>query len=120
VWLADTPALRAQGLMGVTDPGLGGASAMVFAFPADTTSGFWMKDTLLPLSVVWYAADGAYVSAADMDPCPEGVDPCPVTSAGAGYRYAVEVAQGSSERLGTVAGSTIALGATCSPAAVET
>lgn len=113
VWLADTAALRAQGLMDVTDPGLGGASAMVFAFPADTTAGFWMKDTLLPLSIAWFAVDGSFVSAADMDPCPAGVEPCPSTSPGARYRYAIEVAQGGLQSLGLVAGSSVALGSSC-------
>jgi uncharacterized membrane protein (UPF0127 family) len=115
VWLADTPALRNQGLMAVTDPELGGASAMVFAFPGDTTSGFWMKDTLLPLSIAWYAADGSLVSTADMDPCPEGVTNCPVSSAAGSYRYAVEVPQGALDRLGLVEGSTVSLGPSCTP-----
>ncbi len=115
VWLADTPQLRNQGLMAVTDPELGGAAAMVFAFANDTTSGFWMKDTLLPLSIAWYAADGSLVSTADMDPCPEGVTDCPVSSAAGRYRYAVEVPQGALDGLGLVEGSTIALGSPCTP-----
>jgi len=117
VWLADTPALRAQGLMAVTDPELGGAPAMVFTFPGDATSGFWMKDTLLPLSIAWYAADGTLVSAADMDPCPSDGGTCPITTAAGPYRYAVEVAQGDLGRLGLVEGSTISLGPSCSPQA---
>jgi len=113
VWLAETPAQRQKGLMGVTDAELGGRSAMVFRFPDDTTSSFWMKDTLLPLSVAWYAADGTLVSTADMDPCPAGTLDCPVFEPGGQYRDAIEVAQGGLDRLGLVEGSTISLGAGC-------
>jgi uncharacterized membrane protein (UPF0127 family) len=114
VWLADTPALRQQGLMGVTDPTLGGAGAMVFAFEDDTAGSFWMKDTLLPLSIAWYGADGAFVSSADMQPCPDDVDDCPTYGPGGRYRYAVEVALGGLGDLGLGEGSTIALGSSCS------
>jgi hypothetical protein len=115
VWLADTAELRQQGLMAVTDPDLGGAEAMVFAFPGDTTAAFWMKDTLLPLSIAWFRADGSFVSGADMDPCPAGVEECPMTGAGGRYRYAVEVGRGGLDRLGLVDGSSISLGPPCSP-----
>jgi uncharacterized protein len=115
MWLADTPARREQGLMGVTDPGLGGAPGMVFAFPGDTSAGFWMKDTLMPLSIAWYPADGPLVSTADMDPCPAGTASCPVFSAADRYRYAVETPQGVLDALGLVEGSSLALGAACTP-----
>jgi uncharacterized membrane protein (UPF0127 family) len=88
---------------------------MVFLFPADTSSGFWMKDTRLPLSIAWYAVDGSLVSTADMDPCPEGVTDCPITTAAGRYRFAVEVPQGGLGRLGLVEGSTISLSSTCTP-----
>jgi uncharacterized membrane protein (UPF0127 family) len=116
VWLADTAALRQKGLMGVTDPTLGGADAMVFAFTGDTSGAFWMKDTLLPLSIAWYEVDGTFVATADMQPCPEGVEDCPTYGPGAPYRYAVEVPLGGLDDLGLVEGSTIALGPACEPA----
>ena len=56
LWLADTADLRRRGLMGVTD--LGEADGMVFRYPSPTSTGFWMKDTLLPLSVAFYSAGG--------------------------------------------------------------
>lgn len=115
MWLADTAELRARGLMGVTDPGLGGPTGMVFAFPGDTTGGFWMKDTVMPLSIAWYPVEGPRVSAADMVPCPAGTESCPVFAAGGSYRYAVEVAQGMLTGLGLVEGSSIALGDACQP-----
>ena len=54
VWpviIADTPAARQRGLMGVSDfAALGGYAAMVFIFDADTDGAFWMRDTPLPLA----------------------------------------------------------------------
>jgi len=39
--------------MGVTDPSLDGIAGMLFVFDDDTTTGFWMKDTLIPLSIAF-------------------------------------------------------------------
>ena len=51
---------------------LGGADGMLFRFGAEQTASFWMKDTVLPLSIAFFADDGAFVSATDMEPCPPG------------------------------------------------
>ncbi len=110
VLVADTQALRTRGLMDVTDPGLGGHDAMVFVFAADTANAFWMKDTLLPLSIAWFGADGSFVDRADMPPCAPGTD-CPTYASSGPYRYAVEVPLGGLEGLGLVEGSTVALAA---------
>jgi uncharacterized membrane protein (UPF0127 family) len=110
VWLADTPTLRSRGLMGVTATDLGGAPAMVFRFDDDTTAGFWMRSTLLPLSVAWYSSDGALVSSTDMAPCPVGETDCPVYDPAGAYRVAIEVPQGGLGAVGLVAGSMIELG----------
>jgi hypothetical protein len=53
VWLADTVELRDLGLMGITDPDMGGPGAMVFRFDRDSSLPFWMKDTILPLSIAY-------------------------------------------------------------------
>ena len=100
--------------MGVTDPELGGRAGMVFSFPSDTRAAFWMKDTLLPLSIAWFNADGGFVSSADMQPCPAGTRTCPTYSAVGRYRTAIEVPLGGLEPLGLVAGSRIVLGEACS------
>ncbi len=48
--------------------GLGGRSVipdnygMLFVFPQDGTYGFWMKDMLVPIDMVWVAVDGTIVS----------------------------------------------------------
>ncbi|HEY6533185.1 MAG TPA: DUF192 domain-containing protein [Acidimicrobiales bacterium] len=120
LWLADTSALRAQGLMGVTDPELGGAAGMVFSFPEDASGAFWMRNTLLQLSIAWYDGQGRFVSDADMDPCPADTvdEACPRFAADGPYRYAIETPKGGLADLGLVEGSTIELGSPCTVAEV--
>jgi uncharacterized membrane protein (UPF0127 family) len=56
VQVARTEAERERGLMGrrVIPPHTG----MLFVFPADEPVTFWMKDTLVPLDMIFVAADG--------------------------------------------------------------
>jgi uncharacterized membrane protein (UPF0127 family) len=90
VAIADTPALRSRGLMGVTD--LGGLDGMLFVFEESTVGGFWMKDTLVALDIAFFDADGVFVDVFPMEPCTE--DPCPVYHPQGPYRYAVETPVG--------------------------
>ena len=113
LWLADDPGLRARGLMFVTDPDLGGAPGILFRYPEDTSGDFWMRDTLLPLSIAWYDGAGSLVSSTDMVPCPDEGTDCPHYPSAGPYRYAIEVPQGELDDLGLVDGSTIALGGHC-------
>jgi uncharacterized membrane protein (UPF0127 family) len=113
VWLADTVELRDLGLMGITDPDMGGPGAMVFRFDRDSSLPFWMKDTILPLSIAWVDAGGSVVRTADMPVCPPDVANCPTYSAGNPYRLAVEMAQGRLSDWGLAAGSSVELGSAC-------
>jgi uncharacterized membrane protein (UPF0127 family) len=117
VLVADTEALREQGLMGVTDENLSGYDGMIFVFQADSSGGFWMKNTLIPLSIAFADVAGAVVGTADMVPCPAGTKDCPTTKPGSPYRYAVEVPSGALEEVGLTSGSNLdpTLGAECTP-----
>ena len=53
-----------------------------------------MKDTVLPLSIAFFAGDGAFVSATDMEPCPPTAESCPLYQADGPYTDAIEVVQG--------------------------
>jgi uncharacterized membrane protein (UPF0127 family) len=90
VAVAETPTQRSQGLMGVTD--LGGLDGMLFVFQVDSDGGFWMKNTLIPLDIVFFTADGGFVDSLTMAPCTE--DPCPVYRPSGAYRYALEAPPG--------------------------
>jgi len=114
VWLAESGEQRERGLMNVTS--LGGADGMLFRFGVDQNTSFWMKDTLLPLSIAFVAADGAFVSAADMEPCAPDVVACPVYGADGLYADALEVPQGQLASLGIGPGARLAVtGTACAP-----
>lgn len=101
-----------QGLMNVTD--LKGYKGMVFRFSFDSQSGFYMKDTPMPLSIAWFDASGKFVSSADMPPCPPGgTTPCPQYYAKGNYRYALEVPLGQLPALGIGPGTTLELVGPC-------
>ncbi|MGI9643400.1 MAG: DUF192 domain-containing protein [Acidimicrobiia bacterium] len=91
--IADSPGLRAQGLMGVTD--LGDLDGMLFYWRHEANGGFWMKDTLIPLDIVWFNEDGSYAGRASMVPCTE--DPCPTYSpeGDPDFRFAIEARPGA-------------------------
>jgi uncharacterized membrane protein (UPF0127 family) len=90
VAVADTPETRRRGLMNVTD--LGALDGMLFVWQADSTSGFFMKDTLIPLDIGFFSAGGAVVDRLTMVPCTD--DPCQTYRAAGAYRYALETAAG--------------------------
>ena len=108
--LAATQEQRNRGLMEVTD--LAGYAGMVFLWPEDSNSSFYMRNTPTPLSIGWFDAEGEFVSGADMDPCGD-VEGCPLYSATGPYRFAVEVPQGELDRLGVGEGSRLRLGGPC-------
>jgi hypothetical protein len=89
--VAADPAARARGLMDRRQVPEG--TGMVFLYPADVREAFWMKNTLVPLSIAFVAADGRVVSVAEMRPCQ--ADPCPTYPPAGPYRYAVELAAGA-------------------------
>lgn len=105
VHVAAEPEARRQGLMG--REALPDEAGMLFVFPEDTDSGFWMKDTLIPLSIAFVDAAGTVVATEDMDPC--DAEPCPTYEPGATYRYALEVNQGLFDELGVGPGASVTL-----------
>jgi len=110
---AATSQQQAKGLMGRKD--LAGYDAMVFSFPTDTNAKFFMKNTLIPLTVAFFDSGGRFIGAVDMPPCPARVRNCPQYGPPPGflYRTALEVQQGGLSRLGVGAGSTITAGGGC-------
>jgi uncharacterized protein len=107
--LAETATQVQRGLMGQGD--LAGYDGMVFRFTADQTTGFYMKDVPIALTVAWFDADGRFVSSADMTTCPD--QNCPTYSPAGPYRFALEVLAGGLERLGVGPGSSLEVGGAC-------
>lgn len=111
--LADSVVLQAKGLMEQSD--LAGYVGMIFKFETESSGTFFMRNTRIPLSIAFFDSDGAFVSSADMEPCPDEIIDCPVYGADRPYRYAFEVPKGELAALGASAGSTLALtGSGCS------
>ena len=101
--LANTPAQRGRGLMHRTRVPRDG---MLFVFPETTTGGFWMKNTLVPLTIVFYDSAGTRVRKLSMTPCRK--DPCPIYDPGRRYRFALEL-RASDARQGLMIGPRAAL-----------
>lgn len=68
IWVevAKTPNERAKGLMGRKH--LGQHDGMFFMFERERYHSFWMKDTLIPLSIAFIDKDGRIVGITDMKP----------------------------------------------------
>jgi len=101
--VAADPAARARGLMGRSE--LPEGTGMVFLYPGDVAEAYWMKNTLVPLSIAFVAADGRVVSVAEMTPCT--ADPCPSYPPAGPYRYAVELPAGAFEAAGVGEGDKV-------------
>ncbi|MDE3074274.1 MAG: DUF192 domain-containing protein [Chloroflexota bacterium] len=103
VEVADDEAKREYGLMNRRS--LPADAGMIFVFQpaADSAQvGFWMKDTLLPLSIAFVDADLTIESVQDMQPLTEDVHRAPRP-----FIYAIEVNQGYFPRRHIAIGDTV-------------
>jgi uncharacterized protein len=84
--LALTSAQRQRGLMFRRKAPVDG---MLFVFSTPTTGGFWMKNTLVPLTIVFFDSRGKRVRKLAMTPC--RTVSCKVYDPGRTYRFALEL-----------------------------
>lgn len=98
--VADTPPLRSQGLM--NRPSMAPGHGMVFVYPDERPRSFWMKNTLLPLSIAYIDQRGVIVHMADMMP----LDESPVPSMQPAM-YALEMPQGWFDSHGVAVGMSV-------------
>ena len=99
--VAATPQSRMIGLM--MRERLAPNRGMVFVFEDKSQHCFWMRNTLVPLSIAFIDDDGTIVSIADMAPKSEA-STCPQRP----VRYALEMDQGWFAKRGVTAGKKIA------------
>lgn len=90
VEVAATPEQQALGLMQRSH--LASDAGMLFVFEQKSRHCFWMKNTLIPLSIAFLADDGTIVELKAMQPRTQTLH-CPA----APIRYALEVLQGEFE-----------------------
>ena len=113
---ADTPEKLTSGLM--NQPGLPKFSGMLFIFPDEKIREFWMKDTLIPLEIMFVGTKGRINEIMTMKPCPpEQPDDlsfgragapdaliCPIYTSKEPARFAIEVNAGFTERARIIEG----------------
>ena len=102
VELARTSEERSRGLMGRKS--LDDGKGMLFVFERDQILSFWMKDTLIPLSIAFIASDGRITEIRDMRP-----RDLSAIQSGRSVRYALEVPQGWFGRAGIGIGDLVKL-----------
>ncbi len=85
--VAKTPQQRSTGMMMRSK--MAPHEAMLFVFEAASEQCFWMRNTLLPLSIAFIADDGALINLADMRPRDDGSH-CSAKP----VRFALEMNQG--------------------------
>jgi uncharacterized membrane protein (UPF0127 family) len=99
VEIADSPAARAKGLM--YRDSMAADAGMVFIFPTDDDHVFWMKNTHIPLDMIFASRDLNVVGVvANAEPLTETS-----RSASAISRYVIEVNGGWASAHGIVAGT---------------
>jgi len=84
--LALTSAQQTRGLMFRKQAPSDG---MLFVFRRASVGGFWMKNTLVPLEIVFFDTRGRAVRRFLMTPCRK--DPCHIYDPVKQYRYALEL-----------------------------
>ncbi len=102
VEIATTTAELEKGLMNRT--AMGEDHGMLFVFPVEQQLSFWMKDTLIPLSVAFIDSNGRIVDIQDMQPQDltnhNSAEPA---------KYALEVNQGFFEKRGLKVGDEVVI-----------
>ncbi len=89
--LALTDQEKALGLM--YRDSLPANAGMLFVFDADASLAFWMKNTFIPLDLVWLDKEGRVVDVrANVQPC--RADPCPTYEPARSARTVLEVNAG--------------------------
>ncbi|MCC6240111.1 MAG: DUF192 domain-containing protein [Phycisphaerales bacterium] len=94
--IADQPRQRETGLM--HRPSMPADHGMIFVFPDDQPRSFWMKNTHIPLDILFIAFDGTIVQIDQMQP---------VTGTAQTYRlarYVIELNLGAVEKTGVKPG----------------
>jgi uncharacterized protein len=102
VEIADTPEEWQTGLIGRS--ALAEEAGMLFVFEQEQILAFWMKDTLIPLSIAYIDAEGRIVDIQDMQPFDETSHPSAEPA-----QYALEVNQGFFEGRGVMVGDMVEL-----------
>jgi uncharacterized protein len=101
VEIADTGAARTRGMMWRTSAPVG--QGMLFIFPTEEEHGFWMRNTLVPLDILFLDPSGRVLGiVAQAEP-----QTLEHRTVGRPSLYVLEVQGGWAEKLGVVPGSRV-------------
>lgn len=84
--------------------GLPKSSGMLFIFPDEKIREFWMKDTLIPLEIIFVGTKGRVNEIATMKPCAPNAPTCPIYTSKEPARFVIEVNAGFSGRARIIEG----------------
>ena len=98
--IAKTSKQRSQGLM--FRESLDIRQGMLFVYPRSGNHRIWMKNTLIPLSVIWLDDNETVIEVKILPPCK--LDPCPSYGVSKPAKYIIEL---SSEVMGVKSGDII-------------
>jgi uncharacterized protein len=100
--VADTFNTREYGLMNRTH--LEPHSGMIFVFAGNGSQTFWMKNTLMPLDMIWVRANGTIDTVASDVPASTPQAPGEQTTRRGYGKYVIELAAGEARRAGLHSG----------------
>ncbi|MEO6103210.1 MAG: DUF192 domain-containing protein [Pseudoxanthomonas sp.] len=97
VEIADDDAERARGLMFRDE--LAAGSGMIFIHDREEPQAYWMKNTRIPLDILYFDnARKLVAQQRDVPPCSAG-DACPPYPSNASARYVLELNAGEADKL---------------------
>lgn len=106
VVIADTPKKQMQGLMFRTE--LAENEGMLFVFDKPDKRHFWMKNTYLPLDIIFIDENKTILQIEHVDPC--AADPCSIYSSNSNaVAYVLETNQNVTLENNVVVGNKISL-----------
>jgi len=105
--VAEDQETRSVGLMNVES--LSTDSGMIFVFPNEGKLSFWMKNTLIPLDIIFISKDKFIVDMKKaFQPCVE--EPCESYTSRLPAKYALEINSGLSDEYGFQIGDQVLFG----------
>ena len=105
VEIADTEAEREKGLM--NRESLGENKGMLFLYAQAGIYSFWMKDTLIPLDIIWFDRNRIITAIRTAPPCTDNL--CPIINPNVAASYVFEVNAGTAKKIGMEIGDKIDL-----------
>lgn len=101
VEVAQTPEERQKGLMFREE--LDRDKGMLFVFSQEQQASFWMKNTLIPLDIIWFDGNKEVVFISkNSQPC--STDECSSIDPGVKAKYVLELNAGIADEIGLVEG----------------